>query len=164
MKPSIRCWKGNTSSMGVPLFILLGLHPFQAKWQNKPYIPKGEGSSFWDSRLHTPLTSVSQPCSLSWLHSTRPLVWGGINATLLNVSLEWHSPNKAAGMLCHGMGWELAGHAENNKATSAEVLQECAPWKEKGEGGRAHLDENRQFENLSKDTALFFLYVSKIRR
>lgn len=42
------------------------------------------------------------------------------------------SQNKAGGMLCHGMGCKLAEHAENNKAISAKVLQECVPGEEKG--------------------------------
>lgn len=45
---------------------------------------------------------------------------------------NWSSPNKAGGMLCHGMGCKLAEPAENNKAISTKVLQECAPGEEKG--------------------------------
>lgn len=42
------------------------------------------------------------------------------------------SQNKAGGMLCHGMGCELAEHDENNKVVLAKVLQECGPGEEKG--------------------------------
>lgn len=42
------------------------------------------------------------------------------------------SPNKAGGMLCHGMGCNLAEHGENNKAVSTKALQECVPGEGKG--------------------------------
>lgn len=141
---------------GVLLFILLGLHPFQRKWQNEPYTPKGGAAPFGGSWLH----SHSQTCSLSWLHSTRALVWGGINATQLNVSSEWHSPGKAGGMLCHGMGCELPGHQKTTKplqlSSCRNVLLEG---KGKGGGRTGTLRWEPEFENLSKQTSGTFLFL-----
>lgn len=118
---------------------------FRLKGKTSPAPPREGGAPFGipDS------THPTQSCSLSWLHSTRLLVWGGINATLLNVS--WRGTAQTKGQECCVMAGAGAGRApeeNNNKATSAEVLQECAPWEEKW--GR----KDGQFGNLSKRLAL----------
>lgn len=108
-------------------------------------------------------THPTQSCSLSWLHSTRPLVWGGINATLLNVS--WSGTAETKREECCVMAGAGAARApqENNKATSGRVLQECAPWKEKG-GGR---EDGHTWMGSSKtplNTWHFPVLFPKIRR
>lgn len=86
----------------------------------------------------------------------------GINASVLNVSSERHSPDKAPGMLCHGMGCGLARHAANNRAASARVPQECCSLG--GEGGGRMGTQTCSLKTCLKTRHFSALCVSKIRR
>lgn len=93
-------------------------------------------------------THPTQSCSLSWLHSTGPLVWGGINATLLNVS--WSGTAQTKGQECCVM----AGHPRRTttKPLQPRSCRNVLLGRRRGEGGPAHSDG--KFENVSKHMAL----------
>lgn len=93
--------------------------------------PPGEGGAPFG--VHGS-TAHSQTCSLIWLPSTRALVWGGINATLLNVSSEWHSPGKEGGMLCHGRGCKLPGHQKTTKPLQLSSCRNVLPGRRRKKG------------------------------
>lgn len=65
-------------------------------------------------------------------------------------------------MLRHGMGCNLAEHAETKKAVSTKALQECVPGEEKGREDRwIWIGTVRLKICLVKETALSYSSLSR---